>query len=57
MIYLSNPDNPMGTWWDAGELERFIAAVPEKTLVLLDEACCETAPAGTCPRSISRGRT
>lgn len=49
VIYLSNPDNPMGTWWDAGELERFIAAVPEETLVLLDEAYCETAPAGTLP--------
>ena len=49
VVYLSNPDNPMGTWWDAGELERFIAAVPEETLVLLDEAYCETAPAGTLP--------
>lgn len=55
VIYLSNPDNPMGTWWDVGELERFIAAVPEETLVLLDEAYCETAPAGTLPRlDISR---
>jgi histidinol-phosphate aminotransferase len=49
VIYLSNPDNPMGTWWGAAELERFIAAVPEETLILLDEAYCETAPAGTLP--------
>jgi histidinol-phosphate aminotransferase len=42
VVYLSNPDNPMGTWWSA-------SAVPEETLVLLDEAYCETAPAGTLP--------
>ncbi|MBK8083783.1 MAG: pyridoxal phosphate-dependent aminotransferase [Devosia sp.] len=50
VIYLSNPDNPMGTWWGSAELERFIADVPEETLILLDEAYCETAPAGTLPR-------
>jgi len=49
VIYLSNPDNPMGTWWSAGEIDRFIAQVPEETLILLDEAYCETAPAGTLP--------
>jgi len=49
VIYLSNPDNPMGTWWGAGEIERFIAAVPDETLILLDEAYCETAPPGTLP--------
>jgi histidinol-phosphate aminotransferase len=49
VIYLSNPDNPMGTWWSATEIERFVADVPEETLILLDEAYCETAPAGTLP--------
>jgi histidinol-phosphate aminotransferase len=49
VIYLSNPDNPMGTWWSAAEISAFIDAVPEETLVLLDEAYCETAPAGTLP--------
>jgi histidinol-phosphate aminotransferase len=43
VIYLSNPDNPMGSHWEAPELERFIAAVPDETLLLLDEAYCETA--------------
>lgn len=49
VVYLSNPDNPMGSWWSAAELERFFEAVPETTLILLDEAYCETAPAGTLP--------
>lgn len=50
VIYLSNPDNPMGTYWDADELDRFIAAVPEETLLLLDEAYCETATDFALPR-------
>lgn len=49
VVYLSNPDNPLGTWWSATEIERFIADVPEETLILLDEAYGETAPAGTLP--------
>ena len=49
VVYVSNPDNPMGTWWSAGELGRFLDSVPETTLVLLDEAYCETAPPGTLP--------
>ncbi|MGC4077554.1 MAG: pyridoxal phosphate-dependent aminotransferase [Rubrivivax sp.] len=49
VIYVSNPDNPMGTWWSADEQAEFIAAVPEETLILLDEAYCETAPEGTLP--------
>jgi len=50
VIYLSNPDNPMGSWWPAPELERFIAAVPEETLLVLDEAYCETATDFALPR-------
>lgn len=49
VVYLSNPDNPMGTWWDAAEISRFIEAVPETTMILLDEAYCETARPGTLP--------
>jgi histidinol-phosphate aminotransferase len=49
VVYLANPDNPMGSWWPADDVERFIAAVPETTLILLDEAYGEFAPAGTLP--------
>ncbi len=51
VVYLSNPDNPMGTWWEASEIEAFIAAIPETTLVLLDEAYGETGPASAQPRN------
>lgn len=49
MVYLANPDNPMGSWWDAKAIDRFIAAVPETTMIVLDEAYGEFAPAGTLP--------
>lgn len=49
IVYLANPDNPMGTWWDARSIEAFVDAVPAETLVVLDEAYGETAPQGTMP--------
>jgi histidinol-phosphate aminotransferase len=49
MVYLSNPDNPMGTWWEAGEITRFIEALPETTMLILDEAYGETGPTTAMP--------
>lgn len=49
IVYVCNPDNPMGTWWEAAALGRFLDAVPENTLIVLDEAYGETAPEGTLP--------
>jgi histidinol-phosphate aminotransferase len=47
LVYISNPDNPMGSWWGAAEIEALISALPPFTVLLLDEAYGETAPAGT----------
>ena len=49
LIYLSNPDNPMGSWHSAEVIERMIAQVPDGTLLVLDEAYIEFAPQGTSP--------
>ena len=49
MVYLANPDNPMGSWWSQADVRAFIAAVPETTMIVLDEAYGEFAPAGTLP--------
>jgi histidinol-phosphate aminotransferase len=49
LVYLSNPDNPMGTWWEASEIVRFIEALPETTMLILDEAYGETGPASAQP--------
>jgi histidinol-phosphate aminotransferase len=49
MVYLSNPDNPMGTWWEATEITRFVEALPETTMLILDEAYGEIGPASAMP--------
>lgn len=49
LLYLANPDNPMGTWHSAQAIERFAAALPKETLFVLDEAYIECAPHDTAP--------
>lgn len=49
LVYFANPDNPMGTWWNAEDVEAFAKSIPETTLLILDEAYCETAPAESTP--------
>lgn len=41
LIFLANPDNPMGTAFSRRELERFLERVPDDVLVVLDEAYFE----------------
>lgn len=49
ILYVSNPNNPMGTWWPAAEIDRLIARLPDGLLLLLDEAYCDTAPEDSVP--------
>ena len=49
VVYLSNPDNPMGSWWEANEILRFVEQLPETTTLILDEAYGETALASALP--------
>jgi histidinol-phosphate aminotransferase len=41
VVFVANPNNPTGTWVDAGELDAFIAALPRHVVVALDEAYFE----------------
>ncbi len=41
VVFLANPNNPTGTWFDRAEFEDFMQAVPRRTLVVLDEAYFE----------------
>ena len=50
VIYFANPDNPMGSGHDAGTIQSMIEAVPDGTLLTLDEAYLELAPEGTAPK-------
>lgn len=49
LIYLANPDNPMGTVWTGQDIKNFLKHLPESSLLVLDEAYLECAPAGTSP--------
>jgi histidinol-phosphate aminotransferase len=49
LIYLANPDNPMGSHHPATTLTAMIDALPDGTLLVLDEAYVELAPEGTAP--------
>nr|VFJ48309.1 MAG: histidinol-phosphate aminotransferase [Candidatus Kentron sp. DK] len=38
LIFIANPNNPTGTWVDSDALDAFLKAVPERVLVVVDEA-------------------
>lgn len=41
VVWIANPNNPTGTRIAAGPLREFVAAVPEQTIVVVDEAYFE----------------
>lgn len=49
LLYLANPDNPMGSWRDASEIADLVAALPPDALLCLDEAYADFAPEGAFP--------
>ncbi|MFP7571147.1 pyridoxal phosphate-dependent aminotransferase [Marivita sp. S2033] len=49
IVYLANPDNPMGSWHSGATIEKALGALPDGTLLVLDEAYIEFAPDGTKP--------
>lgn len=49
LVYFANPDNPMGSWHRQDAIVSFARALPDDTLLILDEAYCETAPADSIP--------
>ncbi|MER2510124.1 MAG: pyridoxal phosphate-dependent aminotransferase [Amaricoccus sp.] len=49
LVYLANPDNPMGGWHSAGMISALIAALPEDAVLCLDEAYADFAPPEAIP--------
>src|SRR5690348_2903626 len=41
IVYLANPNNPTGTWFDDAALDDFVARVPRDVLIVVDEAYAE----------------
>lgn len=52
IVFVTNPNNPTGTWSNKAELEQFLAAVPEHVIVLLDEAYFEYVDKADYPNGI-----
>ncbi|MFD1883241.1 pyridoxal phosphate-dependent aminotransferase [Paracoccus pacificus] len=50
LVYLANPDNPMGSWVTDAEIQVALNALPPGCLLILDEAYVEFAPPEAVPR-------
>lgn len=53
LVYLANPNNPTGTWWDRATLARFLVRVPKHALVVIDEAYREYVDERLVPDAVS----
>ena len=52
LVFISNPNNPTGTMVDGAALDRFMDAVPDHVVVVLDEAYIELLPAEKQPDTL-----
>jgi histidinol-phosphate aminotransferase len=41
IVFVCNPNNPTGAWWDRPTLEDFLTRLDGRAMVVLDEAYCE----------------
>ena len=49
LVYLANPDNPMGSWHNGADIIAALDHLPNDSLLILDEAYIECAPDGVAP--------
>ncbi|MGV6802819.1 MAG: pyridoxal phosphate-dependent aminotransferase [Ruegeria sp.] len=47
LVYMANPDNPMGSWHRGADIVAALGNLPDGCLLVLDEAYVECAPDGT----------
>lgn len=52
VVFIGNPNNPTGTMVTPAELDRFVGAVPEHVVTVLDEAYVELVPPGLRPEAL-----
>ena len=53
VVFIANPNNPTGTWFDADALGAFLTRVPPHVLVVLDEAYIEYAEGNELPDDLA----
>jgi histidinol-phosphate aminotransferase len=49
LVYLANPDNPLGAWHPTAAVARLLDVLPAESLLCLDEAYADTAPPEALP--------
>ena len=52
VIFIANPNNPTGTWLKRDALQTFLDGVPERIIVVLDEAYCEYVDEAEYPNGL-----
>ena len=53
IVFIANPNNPTGTWLKTAELQTLLEAVPERVMVVVDEAYGEYVEAtADCPNAL-----
>lgn len=57
MVIICNPNNPTGTYLPASELEKFIDALPERVIAVIDEAYIEFATKPDCKSMVDYLKT
>lgn len=53
LVFIANPDNPMGTYVTQRELDAFLKDLPGQTIVFLDEAYYEFVEADDYPQTLA----
>lgn len=52
VVFIANPNNPTGTWFDRTQFESFMDKMPPETIVVLDEAYIEYADDLSLPNGL-----
>jgi threonine-phosphate decarboxylase len=54
MLVISNPNNPTGAWFEAGEIEELVLSLPEVELIVIDESFLDFADLESAVKLIPR---
>ena len=56
MLVISNPNNPTGAWFEAGEIEELVLSLPEVELIVIDESFLDFSDLESAVRLIPMAR-
>ena len=56
MLVISNPNNPTGAWFEAGEIEELVLSLPQVELIVIDESFLDFADLESAVTLISRAQ-